>query len=67
MVFIKDLSPLIRFPSKEWKALGRFHARDERTVQAFQVDDGFIFAKYVRIEMLSHYGTEHYCPLSVLR
>lgn len=56
-----------RFPSKEWKALGRFHARDERNIQTFQVEDSLIFAKYIKIEMLSHYGQEHYCPLSILR
>ena len=25
------------------------------------------FVKFVRIEMLSHYGSEHFCPLSVVR
>jgi len=26
-----------------------------------------MYAKYVKFEMLSHYGTEHYCPLSLVR
>lgn len=26
-----------------------------------------MYSKYVRFEMLSHYGTEHYCPLSLVR
>lgn len=26
-----------------------------------------MYAKYVRFEMLSHYGSEHYCPLSLVR
>lgn len=26
-----------------------------------------MYAKYVRFEMLSHYGNEHYCPLSLVR
>jgi hypothetical protein len=26
-----------------------------------------MYAKYVKFEMLTHYGTEHYCPMSLLR
>ena len=26
-----------------------------------------MYSKYVRFEMLSHYGSEHYCPLSLVR
>lgn len=26
-----------------------------------------MYAKYVRFEMISHYGKEHYCPLSLVR
>lgn len=26
-----------------------------------------MYAKYVRFEMMSHYGNEHYCPLSLVR
>ena len=25
-----------------------------------------VYAKYVRFEMISHYGTQHYCPLSLV-
>jgi len=56
-----------RYPTKEWKSLGTFHARDERLVQTFPVQDAVIFGKYLRVDMLSHYGTEHFCPLTVLR
>ena len=47
--------------------MGTFHARDQRSVQSFSVSDEDMFAKYVKIEMLSHYGEEHYCPLSIIR
>jgi len=57
----------VRYPSKEWKSLGTFHARDERLVQVFPIQHSAIFSKYLRIDMLSHFGTEHYCPLTVLR
>ena len=47
--------------------MGTLHARDERAVQTFPVQDAAIFSKYLRVDMLSHYGTEHFCPLTVLR
>jgi len=56
-----------RYPTKEWKSLGTFHARDERSVQTFPVLDTGMLSKYLRVDMLSHFGTEHYCPLTVLR
>ena len=40
-----------RFPTKEWKALGTFHAREERTVQSFAVGDEEMFAKYVKVSV----------------
>ena len=40
-----------RFPTKEWKALGTFHAREERTVQSFAVGDEEMFAKYVKVNI----------------
>ena len=57
---------LLRYPTHNWEPLGTFMARDERGIQSFTVKDA-PFAKYLRIEILSHYGTEHYCPLSTLR
>lgn len=32
-----------------------------------QLPNVIMFSKYVRFEMVSHYGTEHYCPLSLVR
>jgi hypothetical protein len=45
---------------------GTFTAGDERTVQRFQLNNNG-FVKFIKIEMLSHYGSEHFCPLSVVR
>ncbi|KAK1074282.1 hypothetical protein LTR12_002225 [Friedmanniomyces endolithicus] len=58
-----------RYPVKadKWKDLGTFEARNTRGVQAFLVDEPQIWARYVRIEMLTHYGSEYYCPVSLLR
>lgn len=58
-----------RYPVKsdKWKVVGTYEARNTREVQAFQVDNPMIWAKYVRIEFLTHYGNEFYCPISLVR
>lgn len=57
-----------RWPSDEWRWVGTMHASNEREVQSFPLaTDEPNYAKYVRVEMLSHYGSEHFCPLSLLR
>ena len=53
-------------PTTSWENLGTFRARQLRDLQSFTVKDG-PFTKYVKIEILSHYGSEHYCPLTLLR
>ncbi|KAM7435877.1 hypothetical protein ABFA07_014262 [Porites harrisoni] len=55
-----------RYPTREWTMLGTFQAREERTIQTFPLDEP-IYAKYFKVEMLTHFGSEHYCPLSLLR
>ncbi|KAL1279667.1 hypothetical protein QQF64_014267 [Cirrhinus molitorella] len=37
-----------RYPNKKWLKLGTFHARDERTVQSFPLDE-HLFAKYIKM------------------
>lgn len=58
-----------RYPVKmdKWKQLGMFEARNSRDIQPFLVKNPQIFSKYVRIEFLSHWGNEFYCPVSLLR
>ncbi|KAJ3220398.1 hypothetical protein HDU67_000065 [Dinochytrium kinnereticum] len=57
-----------RYPPKDgWKVLGNFLASNVRGIQHFSVNQPLIFARYMRIEFLSHYGTEFYCPLTLLR
>lgn len=58
-----------RYPVKpeKWKDLGTFEARNQRDIQAFLVEHPQIWAKYMRIEFLTHYGTEYYCPISLVR
>ena len=58
-----------RYPVKidKWKEIGTFEARNSRGVQAFLVENGLIWTRYLSIEFLSHYGKEYYCPVSLLR
>jgi hypothetical protein len=58
-----------RYPVKAngWKELGTFVAKNTRDVQAFLVENPLIWARYMKVEILSHYGNEYYCPISLLR
>ena len=58
-----------RYPVKmdRWRELGTFEARNSREVQAFLVENPLIWAKYLRVEILTHFGNEYYCPVSLLR
>uniref|UniRef100_A0A4W5NQT7 SUN domain-containing ossification factor n=1 Tax=Hucho hucho TaxID=62062 RepID=A0A4W5NQT7_9TELE len=62
-----------RYPTNKWLKLGTFHARDERTVQSFPLDEQLyakyikMFIKYIKVELISHFGSEHFCPLSLIR
>ncbi|EAW12558.1 Sad1/UNC domain protein [Aspergillus clavatus NRRL 1] len=58
-----------RYPAKmdQWRELGVYEARNTREVQAFAVENPLIWARYLKIEFLTHYGNEFYCPLSLIR
>ncbi|KAM9349618.1 SUN domain-containing ossification factor [Symphorus nematophorus] len=62
-----------RYPTNKWLKLGTFHARDERTVQSFPLDEHLyakyvkMFTKYIKVDLVSHFGSEHFCPLSLIR
>ena len=68
LVCSKEVCPVCRFPSDEWRLLGTMHASNEREIQSFPLAaDESSYAKYVRVDLVSHYGSEHFCPLSLLR
>lgn len=58
-----------RYPVKmeKWVDLGTFEARNSRDIQAFLIEHPQIYTKYIRVEFLSHWGNEFYCPVSLLR
>ncbi|KAI5969993.1 hypothetical protein CANMA_001033 [Candida margitis] len=56
-----------RFPTQNWRELGQFTAKNIRDVQTFDIASPLIWARYIKLEILSHYGNEFYCPISVVR
>ncbi|XP_032828937.2 uncharacterized protein LOC116953147 isoform X1 [Petromyzon marinus] len=68
VVFISD-----RYPIREWVKVGTLHARDERIIQSFPLHQKMyamflkMFTKYIKVELVSHHGSEHFCPISLIR
>ena len=50
-----------------WHDLGTFTAKSVRETQSFIVENPLIWARYVKVDMHSFYGSEFYCPLSLIR
>lgn len=55
------------FPATSWQVLGETEAQNIRDTQVFDIENPLIWARYLKIEILSHYGDEFYCPISVVR
>lgn len=55
-----------RFPTRDWSNVGKFIAKDERYIQSFDLYP-HLFGKYVRVDIHSHYNSEHFCPISLFR
>lgn len=55
-----------RFPTRDWTSVGQFTAQDMRDVQSFDLFP-HLFGKFIKVEMLSHHGSEHYCPISLFK
>ncbi|ODQ48407.1 hypothetical protein PICMEDRAFT_30043, partial [Pichia membranifaciens NRRL Y-2026] len=53
-----------RFPTTHWIVLGEFQAENVRQLQTFGIENPLIWAKFIKIEFLTHYGNEFYCPIS---
>ncbi|XGW32566.1 hypothetical protein V3C99_017261 [Haemonchus contortus] len=56
-----------RFPAGEWKLLTELTAVDSRQIQQFPIPNNGAYVKFIKVELISHYGNEHYCTLSVLK
>ncbi|KAG4306433.1 hypothetical protein PORY_000421 [Pneumocystis oryctolagi] len=57
-----------RYPVKKssWKELGTFTAMNVKDIQTFTITNS-LWAKYLRIDFLTHYGNKFYCPITLLR
>lgn len=61
---VSDLYPVAK---NGWRILGEFDAENSRNLQNFVIKNPQIWARYLRVEILSHYDSEFYCPLSLVR
>jgi len=51
-----------------WTPVATYRAKNVRGVQSFHPPNSLRdFYRYIRIDFLSHYGNEFYCPVSLLR
>ncbi|CAI4051723.1 hypothetical protein SKDZ_15G2980 [Saccharomyces kudriavzevii ZP591] len=63
-VSVSDRIPVVK---NDWTILGEFEAENSRELQRFQIHNPQIWASYLKIEILSHYDDEFYCPVSLIR
>lgn len=56
-----------RYPASQWYTLGEFEAENIRQLQRFKIENSLIWAKFLKIEILSYYGKEFYCPISSIQ
>ncbi|KAG7203927.1 hypothetical protein KM043_016946 [Ampulex compressa] len=55
-----------RFPTRDWSPVGQFTAKDLKDTQSFGLQP-HLFGKFIKVEVHSHYGSEHFCPISLFR
>ncbi|XP_076173056.1 SUN domain-containing ossification factor isoform X3 [Ptiloglossa arizonensis] len=64
----KDFSVYIsdRFPTRDWSLVGQFTAKDVKDTQSFVLQP-HLFGKFIKVELHTYYGSEHFCPVSLFR
>ncbi|XP_073133882.1 SUN domain-containing protein 5 [Henckelia pumila] len=60
-----ELSGSLVYPTNSWYSLGTFVAENVKHTQCFKLPDPK-WARYLKVNLLSHYGSEFYCTLSVV-
>lgn len=60
-----ELRGSLAYPTDEWSFLGRFVAANVKHGQTFILPEPK-WVTYLNLSLISHYGSEHYCTLSVL-
>ncbi|KAL0727161.1 hypothetical protein Bca4012_023254 [Brassica carinata] len=64
---LKDfsLSGSLSYPTELWTHAGRFMAANAKQVQTFRLSEPK-WLRYLKLNLISHYGSEFYCTLSVV-
>ncbi|KAI3983928.1 hypothetical protein MKX01_021762 [Papaver californicum] len=60
-----EFSGSLTYPMETWTPLGKFAAANVKHAQRFMLTEPK-WVRYVRLKLLSHYGSEFYCTLSIL-
>ena len=63
-MFVRDRYPIKR---NGWKDLSTFEERNSQQAQAFLIENRLVWARYLKVELLTQYGNEFYCPITLLR
>ncbi|KAL4565414.1 hypothetical protein LXL04_029508 [Taraxacum kok-saghyz] len=61
-----ELSGSLVFPAESWYNLGTFEAENVKHRQYFKLPEPK-WARYVMLRLITHYGSEFYCTLSVFQ
>jgi len=58
-----------RYPTRDWTKIGPFTLPDARAIHPVVLPstNSSTFGKFVKVTILSHHGSEHYCPVSVIK
>ncbi|GJM92395.1 hypothetical protein PR202_ga08869 [Eleusine coracana subsp. coracana] len=60
-----EISSSLTYPTEKWKTLGRFTVANAKHAQNFTIPEPK-WARYLKLNLLTHYGSEFYCTLSMI-
>ncbi|KAL9664446.1 hypothetical protein QQ045_019847 [Rhodiola kirilowii] len=60
-----ELYGSLNYPTESWSSLGNFTAANVKHKQTFKLQEPK-WVRYLKLKLISHYGSEFYCTLSVL-
>ncbi|EOY25065.1 Galactose-binding protein isoform 2 [Theobroma cacao] len=60
-----ELSGSLNYPTEIWSPLGKFVAANVKQIQTFKLSEPK-WLRYLKLNLLSHYGSEFYCTLSAV-
>ncbi|OIV92638.1 hypothetical protein TanjilG_17989 [Lupinus angustifolius] len=60
-----ELAGSLSYPTETWATLGNFIAANVKLAQIFKLSEPK-WVRYLKLSLLSHYGSEFYCTLSVV-